>query len=158
MHIIVSASRPPPTLHRPERRPHEFLLGPRELPWGPQGGAKRDRTHQRLCRRGALCGAPFGWFWSFGVVLRSSPGGAHVDISMVLVVFGSDMCFNWILCFFHVIVVSKIYNTESFPVVILGCQHFDISLVLKLVVRWMHSPQRCFLIISLMCLEQILNV
>ena len=39
---------------------------------------------------------------------------------------------------------SKIYKTESFPVVIMGGTNVDISLVLKLFVKCTHSSQRRF--------------
>ena len=81
------------------------------------------------------------------MVLRSSPGGANVDISFVLAVFLELRCFVFLMCFLwfvNVIIFSKIYKTETFSVVIVGGTNVDISMVLKLFVKCTHSSQRRF--------------
>ena len=76
-------------------------------------------------------------------MLRSSPWDANVYISLILHVCLKVRCFSISFCdFFNVIIVSKMYKTESFSVVSMGGQHVDIFFLLKLFVKCTHSSQR----------------
>ena len=67
--------------------------GPLGVPLGSMGvpggvfrrGAKKDRKHIMFSWSvgGGGVWGPWGSFWSSGEVLRSSPGGANVDLSKV---------------------------------------------------------------------------
>ena len=67
------------------------------------------------------------------------------------------MAFYCFVFDFNVSICSKIYKRESFPVVIVGGKHVHTSLVLMLFVKRTHSSQLRVFIISLICLQEILN-
>ena len=80
------------------------------------------------------------------VVLTSSPGNANVNISLVLVMCLEVMCFQSYFCdFVNVIVVLKIYKTESCSIVIVGGQIVVISFRFNLCMKCTHSSQHRFL-------------
>ena len=78
--------------------PWGSLGGPQGVPGvlgeGPKG---TENTKGSLGASGGCPGGPLGRFWSFGVVLGSSPGVANVNISLVLMMFLEVRCFR---CFF----------------------------------------------------------
>ena len=92
------------------------------------------------------------------MVLRFSPWGANIDMSLVLAVcleLRSFYCFCFVI--FHVVAFSKIFKTESFSAVIVGGRDVDASVILKLFLKCTYSSQRRFFITSFICLEEALN-